>query len=417
MVYFNPIECVLFPIIGGILISISSSLNLYLKGRITGISGILYNLWFQEDKDNNYWRWSFIYSLLTCSMILAIIDLKYFYETQDIFVKDLSTIGYCLSGLLVGFGTKLANGCTSGHGVCGLPRFSKRSMVAVACFFLSAIALATFRHYVPFLDEKDIVIKAHLEVKNNYIIIDYIYRGSFLGVMSGCYIIYIIIIICFRIKKNKNENLIACSNNNNTDRSIFKPKKDFFISDILLALLTGGLFGIGLVFSGMVKRNKVTNFLTMYSNWDPSLLFIFGTVVAINIITFNLIIKKVKFPKYCSKELSLPNNKIDLKLVFGSIIFGLGWGLGGMCPGPAIIDGMLFIPILVCFYVLFIVGQYFAQLLNKCTETTNKLNKINSIKVLNNNEELQNKNKNNNNKENLDIIDSPYLDLNERIKK
>lgn len=63
--------------------------------------------------------------------------------------------GFFVSGLLVGFGTKLSNGCTSGHGLCGLPRFSIRSMVAVCTFLFTAIGFSTFAYYVglgPFVD-------------------------------------------------------------------------------------------------------------------------------------------------------------------------------------------------------------------------------------------------------------------------
>ena len=58
-----------------------------------------------------------------------------------------SYVGYALAGLLVGFGTKLSNGCTSGHGLCGIPRFSIRSLVAVLTFLLTAMAIATFGSY------------------------------------------------------------------------------------------------------------------------------------------------------------------------------------------------------------------------------------------------------------------------------
>ena len=65
-------------------------------------------------------------------------------------VKNLSIIGFALSGFLVGLGTKLSNGCTSGHGVCGLPRFSKRSWAAVMIFLPAGIIISTFGKYIPF---------------------------------------------------------------------------------------------------------------------------------------------------------------------------------------------------------------------------------------------------------------------------
>lgn len=64
-----------------------------------------------------------------------------------------------LGGLLVGVGTRLANGCTSGHGVCGLPRFSLRSLVAVIIFMIVAIITATIRFYYPYFNQNDINIQ------------------------------------------------------------------------------------------------------------------------------------------------------------------------------------------------------------------------------------------------------------------
>jgi uncharacterized membrane protein YedE/YeeE len=75
----------------------------------------------------------------------------------DQIASQTSYVGYALAGLLVGFGTKLSNGCTSGHGLCGLPRLSVRSLVAVVVFLSTGIAISTLRYYVglgPFSDER-----------------------------------------------------------------------------------------------------------------------------------------------------------------------------------------------------------------------------------------------------------------------
>lgn len=67
-------------------------------------------------------------------------------------IGNLDFVGFAIAGYLVGVGTKLSNGCTSGHGVCGLPRFSKRSWVSVGVFLSLGIALATLKYHEPFLD-------------------------------------------------------------------------------------------------------------------------------------------------------------------------------------------------------------------------------------------------------------------------
>lgn len=106
------------------------------------------------------------------------------------------------------------------------------------------------------------------------------------------------------------------------------------ISDSLVGLLVGSLFGLGLVISGMVKRTVVVGFLNLNKDWNPSLAFVLGFAVAPNIITFYLMRNHTEKPVLAEKY-SIPTNKtIDLKLVSGGVLFGIGWGLGGMCPGP-----------------------------------------------------------------------------------
>lgn len=106
-------------------------------------------------------------------------------------------------------------------------------------------------------------------------------------------------------------------------------------NDIIISWITGLLFGSGLGVGGMLRRDKILNFLTISDNWDPQLLILFMTAVGANIITFHHIIKKRKAPIYVAKFLLPTNNKIDLKLIAGSALFGVGWGITGLCPGPA----------------------------------------------------------------------------------
>jgi uncharacterized membrane protein YedE/YeeE len=95
----------------------------------------------------------------------------------------------------------------------------------------------------------------------------------------------------------------------------------------LSAFGAGLLFGIGLWLSGMADPRKVQDFLDITGTWDPSLLLVMGGAVAVTLVAFPPLIriKDLKFPK-----------EVDWRLVSGAAVFGIGWGLGGYCPGPAL---------------------------------------------------------------------------------
>ena len=104
----------------------------------------------------------------------------------------------------------------------------------------------------------------------------------------------------------------------------------------MISYLLGALFGLGLVVSGMCRVTKILGFLTLNKNWDPSLMFVMMSAVMINFFTFKYILSLPK-PKEAEKFGIVKNSKIDAKLITGAAIFGLGWGLSGLCPGPGVV--------------------------------------------------------------------------------
>jgi uncharacterized membrane protein YedE/YeeE len=98
----------------------------------------------------------------------------------------------------------------------------------------------------------------------------------------------------------------------------------------LAALLCGLLFGLGLIISGMTEPSKVLGFLDVFGLWDPSLAFVMGGAVSVAAIGFALA-RRRRPPSAPAKR------RIDWRLVSGAAIFGVGWGLAGICPGPAIV--------------------------------------------------------------------------------
>lgn len=103
----------------------------------------------------------------------------------------------------------------------------------------------------------------------------------------------------------------------------------------LLALVAGILFGLGLCVSQMADPAKVINFLDVAGNWDPSLVLVMGGALAVTLIAFRLVLKRPT--PVLASEFKVPNaSNVDRKLLLGAALFGIGWGMIGYCPGPAI---------------------------------------------------------------------------------
>ena len=131
----------------------------------------------------------------------------------------------------------------------------------------------------------------------------------------------------------------------------------------LVALFCGTIFGIGLVISQMVNPAKVLGFLNVFGEWDPSLAFVMIGALIISSPLFHLFKNKEK-PIFSTSFSISENKKIDKRLIFGSILFGVGWGLAGLCPGPAISSIALLNISSVTFVFSMFVGFYIASKIN-----------------------------------------------------
>ena len=128
------------------------------------------------------------------------------------------------------------------------------------------------------------------------------------------------------------------------------------MKSLVSSLLIGFLFAIGLGVSGMTKPEKVVSFLDIFGNWDPSLICVMGGALLVHILLNKLIMKR-STPVFSSK-FHIPNRRdINSKLIIGSTLFGIGWGLVGYCPAPAItsLSSMTLNPIV--FVISLLVGM------------------------------------------------------------
>ena len=105
----------------------------------------------------------------------------------------------------------------------------------------------------------------------------------------------------------------------------------------LWAFVFGGIFSVGLMLSGMSNPKKVLDFLDLFGQWDPSLAFVMLGAIAVAFIPFQKAVHQQAPQTVYGDAIDLPkNNKIDSKLVTGSLIFGIGWGIAGICPAPSL---------------------------------------------------------------------------------
>lgn len=119
--------------LGGSLIGLAATLMLFFNGRIAGVSGIMGGL-FSASKTEFFWRMAFMLGMVLGAFLYYQISPDFF-QSREQFPIGLVAIG----GFLVGFGTRMGNGCTSGHAVCGIARFSVRSTIATIIFMLSGM--------------------------------------------------------------------------------------------------------------------------------------------------------------------------------------------------------------------------------------------------------------------------------------
>jgi uncharacterized membrane protein YedE/YeeE len=132
----------------------------------------------------------------------------------------------------------------------------------------------------------------------------------------------------------------------------------------LVSLICGILFGIGLALSDMTDTRKVIGFLNVFGQWDSDLLWVMASAVLTTMISFRFILKRKK--PVLSDMFTLPKNNqvIDVKLLSGAVVFGVGWGIFGYCPGPAIAALVYLQPVTFLFLFALITGMFIGDKLS-----------------------------------------------------
>ena len=134
--------------------------------------------------------------------------------------------------------------------------------------------------------------------------------------------------------------------------------------DTLSSFIVGLIFGVGLILAGMTNPAKVIGFLDITGTWDPSLAFVMGGGILVAIVAFRF--AKKRTVNFLGGAMRMPtSDMIDKRLVIGSLLFGVGWGMAGFCPGPALTSMGTGNPKAVIFVIAMIAGMAIFELADK----------------------------------------------------
>lgn len=429
---------------GGALLGLVAALLMAYTGQTLGFSGIVGGVVREGFPGQQPWRLAFLIGALVAGGILtgalgppgSVASVAVFGEPEPIHWL-VSLIG----GLLVGVGTRLGNGCTSGHGVCGIPRGSPRSLAAVGTF-MAVAALVAGLSRAPFSRPSLYSASANTLPGGLYILpmigavllsilLPFIESMIYLSPKARALVVSSSTSSSSTLReppvsptaatpsavstesllqaidstsggdnnsdvrlrggvgspsplslsslsqvddKNKDSSTETetTSMSNTTDAAstpsktvLAAPASLFLRSVVLFGVFLGGLIsGLALALSGMAEPEKVFRFLdfTGEEGWDPQLAFVMGGAVATNGIAVYLLAfttrsnsspalysstlsggyspkpSPPKFSELLPVAFATPNVKIDAQLLLGAAMFGAGWGLAGVCPGPAIVN-------------------------------------------------------------------------------
>lgn len=275
---------------GGLIIGIAVGVYMLYARKVAGCSGCLKTFFLGSTVDSS---WFFILGLIVAGVVTSYFapDLYDMHDIITIRTLKVEVIKYVVGGVCIGVGTTLSGGCTSGHGLAGISKLSLRSVVATTTFLIFGIFTANYRKGLTFVQFSPLVDSS----KNN------IERA---GIITLC--VLILGVPLFFIKSKSSQGYAG-----------------FWV---------GNFFGCGLAIGGMVRPSVVLGGLT-FEKLDLTLWFLFCTALLISFCFFRVAEKiGIKEARWTAKQ-----GPIDTKLIGGAALFGIGWGLTGLCPGPLIV--------------------------------------------------------------------------------
>mmetsp|Transcript_2205 Transcript_2205/g.4123 ORF Transcript_2205/g.4123 Transcript_2205/m.4123 type:complete len:371 (-) Transcript_2205:358-1470(-) len=355
--------------IGGLMIGASSTALLATLGKISGISGIVGRSTIPCSKSTSLSAWMSEHST-TVSYILGLLGSGYVYMTQnDGFALTTghgqqATLVTVLSGLFVGFGSRLGSGCVSGHGVCGLPRLSLRSLTAVSTFMLTGAGGAVVGRLLE---------QSHVSVPVVDALLQRMEDSGHFGHVPAAVVALSVFTFFLGMRAMTHDPVCDIKK---TDGDKAPAASSVRLIDHAIHFATAFSFGWGLCVSGMTNADKVRGFLDFSGpdGWDPSLMGVMAGAVGFNLVTFRLLRQWQVVPVCASASCASldktvkygsdpANMKVNRRLVVGAMIFGVGWGMGGLCPGPSLVQMGTASPLAQVYIPFMLLGMAVEELL------------------------------------------------------
>ncbi|GIL62605.1 hypothetical protein Vafri_16786 [Volvox africanus] len=336
---FTPATAVL----GGLLLGIATAGKLLTTGRVLGISGAVKGL---VAGDLASWRFAFLMGMALGSVALMA-ALPGAFEALPQTLPVWRTV---LAGLFVGVGSSMGNGCTSGHGICGSARLSPRSFAYTATFMASGMLMATLTGSAAAL--KIAPLPAALAMPT-------VAEAQLAAVVAAGGIAAFAALAAVQRFMGEATPMPPTPQGGSSQQQLPQSRRFELASE----LLAGCIFALGLGLSGMSRPSKVVGFLTLgVPSWDPSLPFVMAGAVAVAMVAYQGVMRFQMMPKplFCPTFQIPTSSVIDTKLLAGGVIFGAGWGLAGICPGPALVAALMGDP-RVLGYIACMVGGMLLQ--------------------------------------------------------
>ena len=291
---------------GGAFIGVASGFFMILTANIAGNSGALKSFVLMRTSEPA--AIAFVCGLITSGIIAARAMPDGTFEKPV--PHGLSSL---LGGITIGLGTYLGSGCTSGHGLCGLSRFSLRALVAVPTFVISAMVSAVFSAE-PVDEVKISFVWPPAKLSSEVLLI-----GAYCGGVLGSLLLLGVATIRMCLPDLAEV-----------------PRKSLPVTvKAASGLWCGACCGVGLSFGGMVRPSTVQGGLNVLQPIDLTLWILFGTALVVTFILYR--VAEGLGITQARVDAATPA-KIDKSLILGAVLFGVGWGSTGFCPGPLIVS-------------------------------------------------------------------------------